>query len=154
LFTFENITLLIALWGALLSTIKVLFDYSKNIRKLKVQIAIGIRRGFGTVFVLVTAMNVGYRDITLSSWGYCLPDKKYMTSDPNEVNSNVKFPCTLSEGKECTVWQTPRQLATALVNNGYSGKIKLRGYYRSAIGTIVKSKPIDFDIQKALAETE
>lgn len=71
-----------------------------------------------------------------------------------EPRSNVKFPYTLSEGKECSIWETQKELATDLKNNGYSGKIKLRGYYRSAVGKIFKSKPINFDIEKTLAENE
>lgn len=157
LFTVTNITLFIALWGAFLSTAKVLFDYSKNIRKLKVQIAYGFLREIvgSKMGISIIAMNVGYRDVTLNSVGYILPDKKYLMSDPqSDVKSNVKFPCTLSEEKECTVWETQRQLAIALKENGYSGKIKLRGYYGSAIGTVFKSKPVEFNIEKTLAKTE
>jgi hypothetical protein len=152
LFTVTNITLFIALWGAFLSTAKVLSDFSKNTRKLKVQIAYGIQRQFSSaeVAISITGMNTGFRDITLNSWGYLLPDKKYMMSSPNDVNKNAVFPCTISEGKECSVWETQKQLATALRTNGYHGKIKLRGYFRSAIGTTYKSKQIDFDIEKAL----
>lgn len=38
LFTITNITLFIALWGAILLTIKVLSDYRVNTRKLEVKI--------------------------------------------------------------------------------------------------------------------
>jgi hypothetical protein len=157
LFTITNITLFIALWGAILSTIKVLSDYSKNIRKLKVQIAYGFQREIdgSTMCISISAMNVGYRDVTLNSVGYILPDKKYLMSNPqSDVKSNVKFPCTLSEGKECSVWETQRQLAIDLKTNGYSGKIKLRGYYGSAIGTVFKSKPVKFNIGATLAKTQ
>ena len=159
LFTITNITLFIALFGVCLSTAKVLFDYSKNIRKLKVQINFGFLTDTDVIAskmgISIVAMNVGYREITLNSMGYILPDKKYLISMPQRnLKSNVKFPCTLSEGKECTVWEPQKKLATDLKDNGYSGKIKLIGYYGSAIGKTYKSKPVDFDIDNALARTE
>lgn len=155
LLTIENITLFIAIWGAALSTFKVLFDYSKNARKLKVQVFYGfVTQGniIGPNTISISAINTGYRDITLNSMGFILPDKKY--SMMTEPQSNVKFPYTLSEGNECSVWKTQKQLAIELKKHGYSGKIKLRGYYRTAIGKIFKSKPIGFDIEKTLAESE
>jgi hypothetical protein len=106
----------------------------------------------GPSTISLSAQNIGYRDITLDSMGFIFPDKKYTFIV--EPQSNVKFPYTLSEGKECSVWKTQKELAIELRDNGYSGKIKLRGYYRSAIGKIFKSKPIDFDIEKTLAENE
>ena len=155
LFTFESITLLIALWGAVLSTAKVLYDYSRNIRRLKVYLAYGfLTQGniVGPNIISISVMNVGYRDVTLNSMGFILPDKHYIMII--EPQSNVKFPYTLSEGKECSVWKIQKQLAEELKKHGYVGKIKLIGYYRSAIGTIFKSEPIDFDVEKALAESE
>lgn len=155
LLSLENITLFIALWGALLSTYKVLSDYSKNKRKLKVKIAYGFMvhgTDVGPNTISISAINIGFRDITLNSMGFILPDKKFSTII--EPQSNVKFPYTLSEGTECTVWKTQRQLAVELKENGYSGKIKLRGYYRSATGTTFRSKPIDFDIEYTLAKNE
>lgn len=155
LLSIQNITLFIALWGALLSTYKVLSDYSKNKRKLKVKIAYGfVVHGpdVGPTTISVSAINTGFRDITLNSVGFVLPDNVYSTII--EPQSNVRFPYTLSEGKECDVWKTRRQLALELKRNGYSGKIKLRGFYRSATGEISRSKPIDFDIESALTKNE
>lgn len=150
--TKENITLLIAIWGALLATYKLLSDYRKSIRKLKVEVSYGFftlrEGGVGSTVITITAINAGYREITLNSMGYILPDKKYVVII--EPQGNVRFPYTLSEGKQCNVWQTQKELAEDLRNNGYSGKIRLRGYYRSATGDTFKSKPIDFDIESAL----
>jgi hypothetical protein len=92
LFTFENITLLIALWGAILSTAKVLYDYSTNIRRLKVYLAYGfLAQGnvVGPNTITISAVNVGYRDVTLNSMGFILPDKQYVLIV--EPQSNVSF---------------------------------------------------------------
>ena len=155
LLTIENITLFIAIWGAGLSTYKVVSDYSKNARKLQVHIVYGLlTQGniVGPRTISISAQNTGYRDITLSSMGFILPDKKYILIV--EPQSNVRFPYTLSEGKECSVWKTQKELAIELKKNGYSGKIKLRGYYRSAVGKIFNSKATTFDIEKTLAQNE
>ena len=152
LITKENITLIIAIWGALLATYKVLSDYRKTTRKLKVEVSYGFFTlrdgGVGSTVITITAINTGYREITLNSMGHILPDKKHILII--EPQSTVRFPYTLSEGRQCFVWQTQRELAEDLRNNGYSGKIKLRGYYRSATGDTFKSKPIDFDIESTL----
>jgi len=156
LITKENITLLIALWGALLATYKILSDYRKSIRRLKVEVSYGFftlrEGGVGSTVITITAINTGHREITLNSMGYILPDNKY--SVIIEPQSNVRFPYTLSEGKQCNVWRTQRDLAEELKDHGYSGKIRLRGYYRSATGETIKSKAIDFDIESALTTRE
>lgn len=148
LLTLDNITLVLAMWGALLSTYKVLSDYRKSMRSLKVKVAYGFgitRRDVGPNVIMITAINAGYRDITLNSMGFILPDKRYLLL--TEPQSNVRFPHTLSEGKECNVWQTQKQLAEELKSYGFSGKIKLKGYYRSATGKTYKSKAIIFDTE-------
>lgn len=156
LFSLENITLFIALWGAILSTYKVLSDYMKRTRKLKVELAYGVGRyqggQFGPPIISIIATNIGFREITLNSMGYLLPDNQQILF--LEPQSSVKFPCSLSEGKQCVVWQTQRELAKDLKNHGYSGKIKLRGYYKSATGETYKSKSIGFNVEYALSKNE
>jgi hypothetical protein len=145
LFSLENITLFIALWGAILSTYKVLSDYMKRTRKLKVELAYGVGRyqggQIGPPIISIIATNI-----------YLLPDNQQILF--LEPQSSVKFPCSLSEGKQCVVWQTQRELAKDLKNHGYSGKIKLRGYYKSATGETYKSKSIGFNVEYALSKNE
>src|SRR3990170_8101743 len=100
LLTIENITLLIAFWGAILSTVKVVFDYSKSARKLRVYLAYGFftqGSSVGPRTISISAQNIGHRDITLNSMGFILQDKKCVLII--EPQSNVRFPYTLSEGK-------------------------------------------------------
>lgn len=154
-FNIQNITLLIALWGAILSTYKLLSDRNKTKRTLKVEVSYGfmtLENDVGPNTISLTAINTGYRPITLTSVGYLLPDKKTMFIV--EPQSNVKFPYTLLEGNQCSVWKIQKKMALELKENGYSGTIKIRGYYRSAIGNLYKSKPIKFDIEKALTYSE
>lgn len=147
--TRENITLLIAMWGAVLATYKIISDYRKNVRSIKVQLAYGfVTRGnqVGPTILNIQANNIGYRDITLSSVGLILNNEsQLLIMDPQ---SNVQFPHTLGEGKSCIVWKEQRELAQELKNNGLSGEVKIKGFYRSAIGRVYKSKPIKFNTEK------
>jgi hypothetical protein len=81
LLTVENITLFIALWGAVLSTAKILFDYSRHARRLKVYLAycfLAQENVAGPKSISISAINTGYRDVTLNSVGFILPDKKWI----------------------------------------------------------------------------
>lgn len=151
----DIITLLIALYGAILSTYKVVFDYLRESRRLKVEVSYGFLswgNNVGPEMLVISAINNGFKDITLNSVGFILPDKTRVHI--TEPQSNVKFPYTISGGNNCIVWKPQKQFAIELKKNGYSGKIRLRGYYQSATGKIYKSKPIDFDIESALAKSE
>lgn len=146
--TIDNITLVLAIWGAVLSTYKILSDYRKSTRNLKVTVSYGFGVGEGEVgpnVLLLSAINVGHRDITLSSMGYILPDKRFLLLF--KPQSNVRFPYRLSEGNEVSVWQTQKQFAIELKGYGFSGKNKLKGYYKSATGKIYKSKTFIFDTE-------
>jgi len=151
----ENITLLLAVWGALLATYKVVSDYRKNIRRVKVVLSYGFHsqgNNVGLSVITSRAVNMGSREVTLNSMGYILPDgKKAIIIDPQ---SNVSFPHSLSEGKDCYVWKEQRKWAEELRIHGYSGKIKIRGYYGSNTGEIFESIPIDFDIESALSSKD
>jgi hypothetical protein len=148
LFTFENITLLIALWGAVLSTVKVLFDYSKKRWNLKVDIGYTLDNS-----IFVSAKNIGYENVTFSMAGFILPNGKLFWN-PLDVQK-YQVPYTLLVGKSIGMPQgSLKELAIELKHNGYSGKIKLKGFYKTDIGKIFKSKSFDFDIEKVLAKTE
>jgi hypothetical protein len=147
------ITLIIAVYGALISTIKVIYDRSKHTRRLKVKLVSGFisQGGFVEPEVLfLTAVNVGFTGIILNSVGFLLPDnKKTAIVRPN---SYVRFPHTLSGGNKCEVWKGKRQFARELKEHGFSGKIKIKGYYGTATGKTFKSKAKEFDIDGILAK--
>lgn len=70
LLTVEDITLLIALWGAILSTAKILLDYLRHAHRLKVYLAYGFfaqENVVGPSTISISPTNIGYRDVTLNS---------------------------------------------------------------------------------------
>jgi len=144
------ITLLIAIYGALLSTYSVWTARQEHKREIKVELSYGFMRnplsGVGPTLLILSALNTGTKTVTLTSTGLILPKKKYLFFAQPE--SNVSFPYDLPEGKNCNVWIATEELAKDLKREGYSGRISLKGYYRDAIGGYYKSKSIKFNIEK------
>lgn len=144
LITKENITLAIAIWGAVLSTYKIISDYFKNMRSMKIKVSHGIAGIMGSALrtLSIEAINTGYRDITLSSGGLLLPNKlKLITFDT--MMGSVQFPHTLKEGNSCSILLEYSKLVQNLKDNGFSGKVTVKGYYRSAISKVFESKPFN-----------
>lgn len=57
----------------------------------------------------------------------------------------MNLPCGPSEGKDCTFWIEARCLAETPRDAGFSGRVKLVGFYEDALGAMHKSKPLVFD---------
>jgi hypothetical protein len=98
--------------------------------------------------LILSASNTGKKTVTLTMMGLILPtkDKKYL--DFLRPNSHVRFPHDLLEGKSCSVYIELKELSNELKQEGYSGKISLKGYYKDAIGGRYESKSIKFNIEK------
>jgi hypothetical protein len=144
------ITLLIAIYGALLSTYSVLASRQERKREIKVQLSYGFHTLLGEpkAVLVISALNTGHKRVALNSTGLVLPskDKKYLMF--LRPNSNVTFPYDVQEGKDCNAWITTEELAQDLKQRGFSGEISLKGYYRDAIGGEYTSKSVKFNIEK------
>lgn len=143
------VTLIIALYGAILSTISILNSRQEHKREVKVKLSFGFLPHVSVkeLMLILSALNTGTKTATLSSMGLALPEEKilYFT----QPNSYVRFPHDLVEGKDVIVWLTTKELADDLRQEGYSGLISIKGFYRDAIGNEYKSKAVKFDIKKA-----
>jgi hypothetical protein len=144
------ITLLIAIYGALLSTYSVWNARQEHRREIKVELSYGFMRNalaeVSPPLLILSAMNTGAKTVTLTSTGLVLPRKKYLFFAQPE--SNVAFPHDLPEGKSCSVWIANEELAKDLKREGYSGRVKLIGYYKDAVGGYYKSKSVKFNVEK------
>jgi len=152
-FVEENYTLIIAVYGASLATCKFVYDYWKGRREIRVKLNYSREKTMyddevGPEILAISAVNTGYRSVILDGAGYILPDKTCVHfDDPLRLSRmNVKFPKTLSEGQRCNVWIELKDLGQQLRERGLSGKVKLRGYYRSTVGKTYRSKPKEFTI--------
>ena len=144
----QNITLFIAIWGAVLSTYKIVSDYQSKKRKVKVKITNGfIAQGneVSPQTLNISAINTGLKDVTLHSVGFLFPNDIWSVM---VEHNGLTFPHKLAEGTQCNVWKFCWQLANEFRRHGYNGIIDIRGYYRSATGDFYKSKPFKFNVDK------
>jgi hypothetical protein len=98
------------------------------------------------LLLAISVINSGRRPITLNGVGFLLPSggKKPMM----EIQSDIRFPYTLTEtNPQCNVWKVQKQFAIELRRNGFKGKVKVRGYYQSAMVEISKSEKFSFSIE-------
>lgn len=155
------ITLIIASYGAILSTYSVWSRRQEQKPKLKVSLNYGFTTNSVSVtfkskslpqgkqpFMLISsAVNVGKKPVTITMMGLVLPtkDKKFL-SFAKQPNSRVSFPYELIEGKFCDVYFDPKEIVNELKPLGYSGKISLKGYYQDAMSNKYLSESLKFDM--------
>jgi hypothetical protein len=171
--TSEVITLLIAAYGAVLSTYLLLFRIRP---KLKVTMSTSIPfygQHVGPLYFSIKAVNVRNTPVTVTA-AYILLPKKHVRSEQSRVfvdgDGDVSFPYVLESGRSCTVTFGHKRLAQALTDNYsrihfslqenpkddalYAGKIKIRGGFASATDKMYRSKKIGFDIDSAQRSDE
>ena len=143
------ITALVALYGAIISTYTLYSQRKEKTRQVNVKLTTGfltsINGGHSPPVLFLEASNPGHIPVNLTSPGIILPDKINIVF-PIPL-SDVRFPYDLMPGKSCRVWVDLKGLASDLRNKGYSGNIKLIGFYRDAIGKEHKSKKYKLDIE-------
>lgn len=132
-FLSNNTTLIIAIYGALLSTIGIVWNIYKGNQdkaKIKVDAYIGVMtssRGAEGPFLFIKAVNYGRRAVTLSSVGI------RVSTDENIVMMNINLPCELHEGKSHNEWIELEKLRKASCEFAW---------YKDETGKMYKSKSI------------
>ena len=124
----EFLTALVALYGAVLSTVIFFRSRKKDLRRVKIELTTGVLTGLpqaGELMLIFSVSNPGFKDVTVTGPQLQMPDGKNVFF-PN-IGSNVQFPYTLMEGKSFQAWYPLNQLRSDLINAGYSGKIKVTG---------------------------
>jgi hypothetical protein len=143
------ITILIALYGAILSTYMFYASRKDKRRRLTVTLSNGFLTGAigpSEPMLFITVANPGERDMRINTPGLLLPDKQTIVW-PNP-QSNVSFPCDLREGTDCKIWSPLTELAAALAQAGYTEHVKLIGFCDDAVGTRHKGKPFKFQVNE------
>ena len=139
-------TLVIALYGAVLSTINARRERKGKQRKVEVKISNGFLTSgpeISDLMLLIEVSNPGNREVTINIPDLRLPDKRRMVLIPGEtgVGSNVRFPYTLSEGTACQVWAKMDIINQTIRDAGFSGKIKIWSYVKDQVGNEYRSNP-------------
>lgn len=138
------VTALVALYGAVLSTLNFIAARREKRRSVTVELSLGLLTWDPGSKLLLTASNPGSLSVTLSSCGIRLPNGKQAVFPI--PNSNVRFPHELHGGKDCLVWTDAKEFAQVLREQGFSGRVKVRGFYRDQTGGLHTSKATRFDL--------
>jgi hypothetical protein len=141
----------VAVYGALLSTWNALSTQWEKRRRLAVKISYGCETygpQLGPYSIIVTALNKGTPSMTLSGAGIRLPDGRdtaYLGQ-----SGNARFPHELESGKSCLICLPVQSFAQQLKTAGFSGNVRLAGYYRDALDKTYLSKEFDFDVEEGM----
>jgi len=143
----EVVTAIVAVYGAVLSTISWLAGRREKRRQVTVRLAFGVPlygHGPGDQQVLIDASNAGHRPVNLVAVGFRLPDKRVIPLiQPSAI---PPLPLDLTEGKNCIVMVDPHVLSRTLREAGFPRKVKLVGFFRDAVDQTYTSKKWLFDV--------
>ena len=137
------ITALVAVYGAILST----FNTIANRRDKQQRLSVVLKNGFliygpdtGPLMLFIEIANVGSKVVTIRGIDIKLP-KGESVPILNIFDPRGTFlPYTLEEGKSCSTGVEIEKLVKAIIQEGYSKKIKLYVTVSSGAGKIYKSK--------------
>ena len=98
-------------------------------------------------YLALEGMNTGDRTITLSSWGFGLPDNTYLTQLYMPPIFAAGFRNKIQPGENVLVGFEYFELGHELIAKGYSGKIRFSGFFKDQIGHkwSTESDPFDID---------
>jgi len=145
----QIVTAIVAIYGAILSTVIFTSRRKEKQRRLKVSFSSGFltyAHDLSEAMLFITISNPGNRDVTVNLPSILLPDRKTVVF-PNP-QSNVNFPHKLKEGTECKLWTEIKDLAVQLKENGYHDIVKLMAKVEDGTGQIYKSKAWKIDLDK------
>lgn len=139
-------TILIAIYGAALSTALLITMLLENRRMLKVVLStsdiIVHRPGQTEIVMKLSCSNIGKRPITLNSYGVELPNKKILMFFNQAPD---RLPKTLKDGEQCVLWKNLKNVSKTMNKEGFSNTIKLRGLFGDVTGKKYFSKKIEFN---------
>ncbi|MGA2912568.1 MAG: hypothetical protein ABSE07_03535 [Methanoregula sp.] len=118
---------------------------SKNHYEMKVKISLLLFPN-GAKMLGLTGMNTGDLPITLSHWGFGLPNGNYIPSQPVIFPGVANLPHKLLPGENVTVVMDNSWIATHLKQAGYPNTICLRGFFQDQIENKyeIMTKPFNF----------
>ena len=141
------ITALVAVYGAILSTFNIIANRRDKQQRLSVVLSNGFLTygpNVGPLMLFIEIANVGSKVVTINSINIKLPKGESVPIvniiNPRGVSLPVSLPYTLEESKSCSTGVEIEKLAKAIIQEGYSKKIKLHATVSSGAGKIYKSK--------------
>mgnify|MGYP003433557928 CR=1 FL=1 len=148
----EIVTLIIALWGPILSTYQLIESGKEKLRIATVTLKQGYAPAINSELeemLILTVANPGNRTLTINKPIFELPDKSILVFHPTGSTAR-QYPYELLEGKNCLTWIEIAEVAKVLQEKGFSGKVKLRGIVTDAVGNKFVSKSVPITIGRWL----
>ena len=146
----QLVTAIVAVYGAVLSTLNLLNIKKEKRRQLSIKMSKGwltIPTGLSGDMFIIEVANPGYRPVTIGTPYIKLPDKGSLFF--LMPTAEVQFPHELQEGKRCLLWVEEAEVKRSLKGKGYSGKVTLRAEVSDQTGKRYRGKKaLVFDIGK------
>lgn len=104
----------------------------------------------GEMMLQISAINDGEKTVTLTSCGILLPDRMTIIKTKQietEYLSQNTLPYVLEASKRCIQFFSIGEIKSTLRENKYSGKVKVKGFFRDATDHEYFSKPIKLDLK-------
>ena len=148
----DVLTAIVALYGAVLSTIIAIREWRARGPNIKVEVSQGAVSSptgeWSDHSIFVEARNQGHKAVTLSMVGFILPGGRRWVI-PRPLYYYVTFPYELMPETRCMTPTLAQKLATGLESLGFPDKVSLIGYYDDEVGRRHKSKPRILDTKTA-----
>ena len=142
-------TLLVALYGAGLATYVAFVQRKDKKPQVEARLSLGfLTHGphMSDEHVLLTAANIGERNVMLSSGALLLPDGSQVITFAD--NATERFPHQLEAGKSMTMWFELRPLVAQIRARGHSGRMKVRAKFCDQTSREFISKPMELDLSQ------
>ena len=141
--------LVIALYGAGLSTLQFYDSRAEKARRVEVSLVFGGTMAKGVIYqqaLLIMVRNPGYQEVSIAGAGVLLPDGgQIYVLDP-------KAPSRVSPGDNLQgrwAGQDLVGLCDFIAAKGFNGTVTLIGFCEDGLGVLHKSAPLQFDVQGA-----
>jgi hypothetical protein len=142
------LSLIIAIYAAILSTINLYTQRRDKQGRLVVKISTGITTlapGVASdALLFLEAANPAHKTVVVNIPGFILPDGREMVIPYPQ--SNVVFPFKLEPEHDCKIWIDLKKIARQLHAEGFTDAVNLVGFYRDAVGRKHKSKKFKLNI--------
>lgn len=139
-------TLAIAIYGAVLGTYNLYLRIQEKIPKVEVSLSLGFvgTPGVWTSpnLLSLTANNIGPTVVNLASAGLILPDNRKMTYVQPDEYTGGTLPARKSPGESLTISREYDNIKRQLREQGFSGEVKLKGFFRDQVGNEYQGKEI------------
>jgi hypothetical protein len=133
---YEIITILIAVYGAILSTITLVHQNNKDKRIIDVVPSWGfLTYDYGIsedAYIIIEVSNKGHVPVVVNTPYIILPNDKTIVF-PNSTG-DVNFPNELMPGHSCRIWTKANDVKSILRQQGFEGKVSIKAGAKDGTG--------------------